>query len=47
MIKGYFIDTKLQYFKDNSFNYNKFPKDIISTSGKNYQKKMCEMCENV
>ena len=26
MIKGYFLETKLKYFKDDSFNYNKFPK---------------------
>ena len=32
MIKGYFVETKLKYFKDNSFNYNKFPKDIRSNS---------------
>ena len=32
MIKGYFIETKLKYFKDGSFNYNKFPKDIRSNS---------------
>ena len=32
MIKGYFIEIKLQYFKDKSFNYNKFSKDIMSNS---------------
>ena len=32
IIKGYFIETKLNYFKDESFNYNKFPKDIRSNS---------------
>ena len=32
MIKGYFLDKKLKYFKDDSFNYNKFPKDIRSYS---------------
>ena len=30
MIKGYFLETKLKFFKDGSFNYNKFPKDIRS-----------------
>ena len=28
MINGYFKETKLKYFKDDSFNYNKFQKDI-------------------
>ena len=32
LIKPYIIDTKLKYFKDGSFNYNKFPKDIRSNS---------------
>ena len=32
MIMGYFLETKLKYFKDDSFNYNKFPKDISSNS---------------
>ena len=27
-INGYFKETKLKYFKDHSFSYNKFPKDI-------------------
>ena len=26
MINGYFKETKLKYFKDDSFNYNKFQK---------------------
>ena len=32
MINGYFKETKLKYFQDDSFNYNKFPKDIRSNS---------------
>ena len=32
LIKAYFIDTKLKYFKDGSFNYNKFPRDVRSNS---------------
>ena len=32
MINGYFLDIKLKYFKDGSYNYNNFPKDIISNS---------------
>ena len=32
MINGYFKETKLKYFKDGSFNYNKFPKDIRANS---------------
>ena len=32
MIKGYFFDSKLKYFKDGSYNYNIFPKDIRSNS---------------
>ena len=32
MINGYFLDTKLKYFKDGSYNYNNFPKDIRSNS---------------
>ena len=30
MITQYFLDVKIKYFKDGSYNYNKFPKDIIS-----------------
>ena len=32
MINGYFKETKLKYFKDVSFNYNKFPIDISANS---------------
>ena len=32
LINGYFKETKLKYFQDDSFNYNKFPKDIRSNS---------------
>ena len=32
MINGYFKETKLKYFQDDSFNYDKFPKDIRSNS---------------
>ena len=32
LIKSYIIDTKLKYFKDGSFKYDKFPKDIRSDS---------------
>ena len=28
----YFLDTKLKYFEDGSYDYNKFPKDIRSNS---------------
>ena len=28
LIKPFIIDTKLKYFKDGSFNYNKYLKDI-------------------
>ena len=28
----YFLDTKLKYFEDGSYNYSKFPKDIRSNS---------------
>ena len=28
----YFLDTKLKYFEESSFNYSKFPKDIRSNS---------------
>ena len=31
-IKTYMVETKLKYFKDGSFNYNNFPKDIRSNS---------------
>ena len=31
-IKGYFTEIKLKYFMNESFNYNKFPKDIRSNS---------------
>ena len=31
-INGYFMQTKLKYFKDGSFNYNKFPKDVRANS---------------
>ena len=31
-IKAYFIEEKLKYFKNESFNYYKFPKDIRSNS---------------
>ena len=30
MINDYFLDTKLKYFKDGSYYYNNFPKDIRS-----------------
>ena len=30
MITQYFLDVKIKYFQDGSYNYNKFPKDIIS-----------------
>ena len=29
---SYFLDTKLKYFQDGSYDYNKFPKDIRSNS---------------
>ena len=29
---AYFLDTKLKYFEDGSYDYNKFPKDIRSNS---------------
>ena len=29
-IKVYFTQLKLKYFKNESFNYNKFPRDIRS-----------------
>ena len=49
MIKGYFIETKFHYFKDNSFNYNKFSKDIRSNSileryTKTIKKELGEKC---
>ena len=32
LINCYFKDTKLKYFQDDSYNYNKFPKDIRANS---------------
>ena len=32
LLFNYFLDKKLKYFVDGSFNYNKFPKDICSNS---------------
>ena len=32
MITQYFLDVKIKYFQDGSYNYNKFPKDIRSNS---------------
>ena len=32
MINSYFKETKLKYFQDDSFNYNKFPKAIRANS---------------
>ena len=32
MIENYFIDTKMKYFIDGSYNYNSFPPDIRSNS---------------
>ena len=32
LITKYFKENKLKYFKDGSFNYNKFPKDVRSNS---------------
>ena len=32
MIENYFIDTKMKYFIDGSYNYNAFPPDIRSNS---------------
>ena len=32
MIGNYFLDTKLKYFIDGSYDYNRFPKDIRSNS---------------
>ena len=32
MINGYFKETKLKYFQDDSYNYNQFPKDIRANS---------------
>ena len=32
MIHNYFLDAKLKYFEDGSYNYSKFPKDIRSNS---------------
>ena len=32
MINQYFLDVKLKYFQDGSYNYNKFLKDIRSNS---------------
>ena len=32
MINCYFKETKIKYFQDDSFNYNKFPKDIRANS---------------
>ena len=32
VIAQYFLDVKIKYFKDGSYNYNKFPKDIRSNS---------------
>ena len=29
---SYFLDTKLKYFEEGSYDYNKFPKDIRSNS---------------
>ena len=32
LLFNYFLDKKLKYFVDGSFNYDKFPKDIRSNS---------------
>ena len=32
MIENYFLEGKLKYFIDSSYNYNKFPMDIRSNS---------------
>ena len=32
MFHNYFLDAKLKYFEDGSYNYSKFPKDIRSNS---------------
>ena len=32
MIENYFLEAKLKYFIDGSYNYNKFPMDIRSNS---------------
>ena len=32
MAYGYFKENKLKYFKNDTFNYNKFPKDIRANS---------------
>ena len=32
LINSYFKDTKIKYFRDDSYNYNKFPKDIRANS---------------
>ena len=32
LLFNYFLENKIKYFKDGSYNYNKFPKDIRSNS---------------
>ena len=32
LIFNYFLEKKIKYFIDSSYNYNKFPKDIRSNS---------------
>ena len=44
MFHKYFLDAKLKYFEDGSYNYSKFPKDIrVNSTLERYKVGVFEM----